>query len=287
VHPSARPLLVLGLGLAIACASRTSNRAGGGSMPRWVQLQPRAPSAGAAADGGASVRCPPSAVYLPGGTFQMGSPEGVGAPDEHPAHLVRLSPYCIDRTEVPSEAYTRCVTAGACTRTVGSTPPERFPISGVDWGQALAYCRFTGGRLPTEAEWEFAARGAENRVFPWGSTSPSGCSFGDWTPGEASASCGGVGPSAVGSYPQGASAFGVLDLAGNVWEWTADWYSARYDNAWSDDPTGPSTGSARVTRGGGWNNDQPDRLRTAFREGQHPSFRDYDLGVRCAYDPIP
>lgn len=255
--------------------------------PRWLALRDRADAAprdaSVATDVAGFGRCPDEAVYVPGGTFTMGSADPRSAPDERPAHEVSLSDYCIDRVEVTAAAYTRCVTARACTRPASQNPVDDGPVTGIDWNQAEAYCRSVGGRLPTEAEWEFAARGTDGREYPWGAEAPSDCERADWSTG--GASCRGVGPSPVGSFPRGASPFGALDMAGNVWEWTADWYARSYSAGSANDPTGPEQGSARVTRGGGWNNDQPDRLRATFREGQHPSFHDYDLGVRCAYDP--
>ncbi len=215
----------------------------------------------------------------------MGSPPDQGSPDEHPQHPVTLRPYCIDTLEATLDAYTRCVAARACTPSAGAQPLGAAPVSGIDWQQATAYCRYVGGRLPTEAEWEFAARGTDGRRYPWGNAPPTDCSKLDWTPSDTS--CGGIGPSAVGSHPDGASPWGVLDMAGNVWEWTADWYTTAYTLGPATDPTGPDTGSARVTRGGGWNNDQTERLTTTFRQGEHPAFHDYDLGVRCAYDVAP
>ncbi|MFO0631144.1 MAG: SUMF1/EgtB/PvdO family nonheme iron enzyme [Polyangiales bacterium] len=262
--------------------------------PRWMTLRD-ARDAGVA-DGGAPaptvaarppspdlLRCPDDARYIPGGSFTMGATADDAPPDERPAHEVSLSDYCLDRTEVSSGAYTRCVAAGACTRPATQSPVEEAPVTGVDWNQSERYCRFVGGRLPTEAEWEFAARGTDGRLFPWGNEPPGDCERIDWT--VSGASCRGVGASPVGTYPRGESPYGVLDLSGNVWEWTADWYARSYEGAQAQDPTGPEQGSARVTRGGGWNNDQPDRLRSTFREGQHPAFHDYDLGFRCAYDP--
>lgn len=294
-----RPALVLlataALGLGcIFSASRAATSDASGAPPRWIAVRARATGDGgapaapttagpAAVDRATLPRCPDGAVYIPGGRFAMGSPADHGAPDEHPQHTVLLRGYCLDRTEATVDAYTRCVRAGACTRPVATLPEGAQPVSGVDWGQSDAFCRYVGGRLPTEAEWEFAARGTDGRRYPWGDEDPAGCERLDWVYGNES--CGGVGPSAVGAHPTGASPFGVLDLAGNVWEWTADWYARQYDAATQENPTGPLEGSARVTRGGGFNNDQIERHRATFREGQHPNFHDYDLGVRCAYDP--
>ncbi len=290
-------LLATAFGLGCIFSARRAATDAADSAPRWIALRERAPSDGGVADAPAPVtpsapsvidratlpRCPDGSVYIPGGRFAMGSPAGEGAPDEHPQHTVLLHGYCLDRTEVTVDAYTRCVRAGACTRPVATLPEGAQPVSGVDWHQSEGFCRFVGGRLPTEAEWEFAARGTDGRRYPWGNDDPSGCERLDWTFGNES--CGGVGPSTVGTHPGGASPFGVLDLSGNVWEWTADWYARQYEAAMQENPTGPAEGSARVTRGGGFNNDQVERQRATFREGQHPNFHDYDLGVRCAYDP--
>jgi formylglycine-generating enzyme required for sulfatase activity len=233
------------------------------------------------------IRCPSGAVFVAGGTFVMGSPDGEGAPDEHPSHQVTLRAYCVDRIEVTVGAYTQCVTAGACTRTAAALPQDNAPVTGIDWEQAVSFCRFAGGRLPTEAEWEYAARGNDGRRFPWGETPPSDCARADWTPPGSGQSCAGVGPSPAALREGGASPSGALDMVGNVWEWTADWYAPRYTAGVARNPTGPAEGSARVTRGGGWNNDQIERMRVTWREGQHPAFRDFDLGVRCAYDAAP
>jgi formylglycine-generating enzyme required for sulfatase activity len=283
-------IATLGLCTASACgifSSGASNRAGASgaesSGPRWRSL--RARDAGAPRDAGAvEARCPSGAVFVASGTFVMGSPEGEGAPDEHPSRQVTLRAFCIDRIEVTVGAYTGCVTSGACSRSTAALPQEDAPVSGVDWEQALSFCRFVGGRLPTEAEWEYAARGTDGRRFPWGQEPPTDCARADWTPTGTGQSCSGVGPSPAGLRSGSASPFGALDMSGNLWEWTADWYGPRYAAGVARNPTGPAEGSARVTRGGGWNNDQVERLRATWREGQHPAFRDFDLGVRCAYD---
>ena len=145
--------------------------------PRWMTL--RDARDGGVADGGEPapavasrppsadlLRCPDDARYLPGGSFTMGSAAEDAPPDERPAHEVSLGDYCLDRTEVSSRAYTRCVAAGACTRPATQSPVEDAPVTGVDWNQSERYCRFVGGRLPTEAEWEFAARGTDGRIYP-------------------------------------------------------------------------------------------------------------------------
>ncbi|MBL8602441.1 MAG: SUMF1/EgtB/PvdO family nonheme iron enzyme [Myxococcales bacterium] len=292
-----RPLSLVALvTLGIGCifAGRQAPRRGP-EGPRWRALEAardadaaRLTDAALAGDGGherdaATTRrpCPDGAVLIARSTFTMGRDDG--AADERPAHAVRLDAYCIDRTEITVGAYTRCVTAGACTRPVATPPEAEAPVSNIDWGQADAFCRYMGGRLPTEAEWELAARGTDGRRFPWGETPPTGCEQIDWSVNQES--CHGVGPSPVGRHPAGASPFGLEDMAGNVWEWTADWYANSYSADPSQNPSGPASGSARVTRGGGWNNDQPERLSTTWRSGEHPAFRDYDLGARCAYTP--
>ncbi|MEZ4390094.1 MAG: SUMF1/EgtB/PvdO family nonheme iron enzyme [Polyangiales bacterium] len=294
--PRSAPLALLAAAALAHCIFRATPparpRAPRDDTPRWLAIRahqdagPPSADAAPAAQGplaAALSRCPDGAVYIPGGTFTMGAADPSTPPDERPAHEVSLSDYCIDRLEVSAREYTRCVAAGACTRAATQSPTEDVPVTSIDWNQSERYCRFAGGRLPTEAEWEFAARGTDGRLFPWGGDAPSDCERADWT--VSGNSCRGVGPSPVGSFPQGASPFGVLDMSGNVWEWTADWYARSYPSGSASDPLGPEQGSARVTRGGGWNNDQTERLRTTFREGQHPAFHDYDLGVRCAYAP--
>jgi len=285
--PAPRTLLLSAVTLA-ACglfSSSPGTRAARPAEPqslRWRTLLHR--TAGDAGVSAPTPRCPPQAVAVPAGSFTMGSPEGEGAADEHPSRQVTLRAYCLDRVEATIDAYTACVTAGTCSRASGTQPQGDAAMSGIDWEQASSYCRFVGGRLPTEAEWEYAARGADGRRFPWGDDPPVDCARLDWTPAGTSQSCNGVGSSAATGREAGASPFAVLDMAGNVWEWTADWYAPTYPPGVARDPPGPAEGAARVTRGGGWNNDQIERFRAAWREGQHPAFHDYDLGVRCAYD---
>jgi formylglycine-generating enzyme required for sulfatase activity len=272
--------------------------------------QPAAPT-GAAPPG----RCSEDMVLVPAGSFQMGSPDGAGDADEHPQHDVTLSAYCIDRTEVTVAAYGACVAAGACRappRTVHwsayspedvkrysrwCNPSDRpdHPINCVEWELATAYCTWRGRRLPTEAEWEYAARGDDGRVYPWGNDAPSPQRLDlcgsecaamakrdlqeDWK-----ATYGDDGwetTAPVGSYPEGASRFGVLDMAGNVWEWTSDWYGP-YAPAAQTNPQGATTGTSRVSRGGGWASRGTNRARSADRNWLDPKARDCDLGFRCA-----
>jgi formylglycine-generating enzyme required for sulfatase activity len=237
----------------------------------------------------------------------MGSPDGAGDTDEQPQHEVTLSAYCIDKTEVTVAAYAVCVAAGGCRaapHTVNSPDYSEagrkhasvgcngmdhphHPINCVDWEQAAAYCTWSGKRLPTEAEWEYAARGTDGRVYPWGSRVPTvkhmklcghecrlfveNMNDNGWRP-----------TSPVGSYPEGASPFGALDLAGNVREWTADWYGP-YTELAETDPQGPRTGTSRVSRGGGGvSKDTNNKARAADRDWPDPTFRVPDLGFRCA-----
>jgi formylglycine-generating enzyme required for sulfatase activity len=195
-------------------------------------------------------------VYIPAGTFHMGGYDVRAAPDEFPAHDVTLDAYWMDQLEVTNAMYQLCVGAEVCTppqsfesqrRTDYYNNPEfrDYPVVYVTWGQAKAYCEWADRRLPTEAEWERAARGDDMRTFPWGEDKPD-YSFANFNFIVKDTS-------RVGSYPLGASPFGMLDMAGNVAEWTNDFYSPKYySNAELINPLGPLTSSSffRVVRGG-------------------------------------
>lgn len=218
-------------------------------------------------------------AYIPAGEFVMGSAENDpdAADDEKPQHNVYLDAYWIDKTEVTNGMYNQCLEEGACTLPV--LPSEAFyqepnqPVQGLAWTQAAAYCAWAGRRLPTEAEWEKAARGADGRLFPWGNTlldEPTAnydFLFNQFTN--------------VGSFELGASPYGVMDMAGNVWEWTADWYDENYyANSPYENPTGPESGTIKSIRGGAWNT-VLRAIRVANRHWAFPE-RDDIVGFRCA-----
>jgi serine/threonine-protein kinase len=221
-------------------------------------------------------------VYVPAGSFQMGYAGGY--PDEQPEHNVTLDAFWIDKTEITNRSYGSCVQASACKppsrRTsngiddyYGNAQYEDYPVIFVSWSDAQSYCTWAGQRLPTEAEWEKAARGTDGRLYPWGDTAPdeSLANFDNhiWD------------VVAAGSYPAGASPYGALDMAGNVWEWTADWFgSDYYSQSPTQNPTGPETGTKRVLRGGSWNFDAPGS-RTSYRFSKDPALASYDIGFRC------
>ncbi len=190
------------------------------------------------------------------------------APTELPAHAIQVGAFRLDRAEVTQAAYAACVGAGVCTPPAAE-PARRSPqtpVTHVTWSQARAYCRWRGQRLPTEAEWELAARGTDGRVYPWGDTPPT-CQTAH-TP-----SCGEA-PAEAGGRPAGASPFGVLDLAGNVDEWVEDEY-APYGSA--------DAGSGqRVARGGAYD---AWHARSTARSALAPDHRDALLGFRCAASP--
>ncbi len=222
---------------------------------------------------------PGEMVAVPAGGFMMGCNAAVDqecAEDETPSRTVSLSPYSIEKTEVTQEAYAACVLAGACEKPscAWNCSEPGMPAGCLTRPQAESYCQFIGARLPTEAEWEKAARGTDGRKFPWGNQPPD-CNLANLQ------GCDGR-ATAVTAHGAGASPYGLLDMAGNMVEIVADWYEAKYYAAAPDvDPKGPATGKRFVGRGGGWQS-------AAF--WQRASVRDwYDLtdagtsfGFRCA-----
>lgn len=227
-------------------------------------------------------------AYVPGGEFMMGSEADE---DEQPLHSVTLSPYWIDQTEVTNAMYLKCVDAGACQPPISVASHARdnyfynpdfsnYPVVFVSWVYANDYCTWAGRRLPTEAEWELAARGTDAQTYPWGEQAPDPSLLNLET----------RDTTEVGRYSAGASPYGVLDMAGNVWEWVADWYGpAYYADSPAKDPKGPESpidptfGELRVLRGGSW-----DRLdgsvRSADRNQNGLRFTNDRIGFRCAMD---
>jgi eukaryotic-like serine/threonine-protein kinase len=224
-------------------------------------------------------------IFIPGGVFTMGN--GSGNADESPEHEIFLDNFWIDQTEVTNRQYTACVKAGNCPEalSVGSfarqdyfTNPayEDYPVIYINYEQAQAYCSWAERRLPTEAEWEKAARGTDGRIFPWGNTAPSpdllnfNRNVGD--------------TSIVGNYPAGASPYGVLDMSGNVSEWVADWYDSKYyAGSLHLNPPGPVSGIERVLRGGNWEDTDINRIRAIDRISRLPQARsERYIGFRCA-----
>ena len=223
-------------------------------------------------------------LYVPAGKFTMGSENGED--HEKPVHIVSLHAFRIDQTEVTNGMYALCVRDGKCvapgskeslTRPsyYGEAQYNNYPVVFVDWDRAKTYCEWAGRRLPSEAEWEKAARGTYAFDYPWGNSMPDKglLNYNDF-----------IGDTTeVGIYPKGASPYGALDMAGNVWEWVNDWFAADYyRNSPESNPPGPSTGRTHVLRGGSWNlND--DLVRSTYR-GTHPSEPNLGIGFRCAVD---
>jgi formylglycine-generating enzyme required for sulfatase activity len=235
---------------------------------------------------------------------------------------VTLSSYCLDRTEVTTAAYMKCWDAKACGRPLtevewakitdeqrkifgpfcNAREPEKrgdHPMNCVSWFAADTYCKKNGKRLPTEAEWEFAARGSDQRTYPWGDEAPDatrlnacGKECETWAKAngqslaamyEADDKFAGTAP--VGSFPKGASKAGVLDLAGNVWEWVSDWHGP-YAHGAQTNPKGPDgLQESKVIRGGDFLGQNPDWARPAYRFKREPTSYNHAIGFRCAADP--
>jgi len=221
-------------------------------------------------------------VLVPAGEFFMGS-DKIG--DERPKHQVSLDAFYIDRYEVTTARYAKFLEATGRKQPLfwnqGRQAAHRdYPVVGVDWDDADAYCRWAGKRLPTEAEWEKAARGTDGRLYPWGNEEPTPrhANFGkaDWK--------GYSTLMPVGSFEAGKSPYGIYDMAGNVWEWVADWYAPQYyATSPARNPRGASNGDNKVLRGGSWNN-VPLMLRSTGRNWSPPADRPLYVGFRCAQD---
>jgi serine/threonine-protein kinase len=260
-------------------------------------------------------------VYVPAGAFSMGSDTGGG--DEKPVHTVTLNAYWIDKTEVTNAMFTKFVQAtgyktgaekagkayvytgngnwqevnGAQWRSPHGpssniTGLDLHPVAQMSWNDAQAYCSWAGRRLPTEAEWEKAARGdKDKRWYPWGGDKPNGSllNFADknfdasWA--DKTTDDGYKFTAPVGSYPKGASPYGALDMAGNVWEWVNDWYDGNYyGNSPAQNPTGPTSGQYRALRGGAWG--YSDYVaRASNRYWVDPSLSLDYFGFRCVSSP--
>jgi formylglycine-generating enzyme required for sulfatase activity len=220
------------------------------------------------------------AGLVPAGAFEMGCVSAIDTmcdADESPQHTVTLDAFTIDITEVTQSAYQDCMSAGACTAPSNNYDPTnlpQYPVGNVDFNQASDYCAWVGKRLPTEAEWEKAARGTDGRVWPWGNTTPTCAMLNfDRCLDEVTA---------VGSYPAYVSPYGLLDMAGNVSEWVSDRYDADYYSVSpSVNPTGPSSGNARGVRGSSYAFGQQS-VRASNRPSGTTNSDSNGRGFRCA-----
>ena len=232
-------------------------------------------------------------VLVPAGSFPMGVPPGDrdGGRDEYPRHEVFLDSFLIDQFEVTNGRYIEFVKSTGHRVPQNPTNPMRNlwqgdsiteslverPVINVDWFDADAYCKWAGKRLPTEAEWEKAAKGTSDRRFVWGNVEPTAkhLNYNQRWIGEKTLM-------PVGSYEAGKSPYGAYDMAGNVWEWVNDWYDARYyEKSPSKNPPGPQEGTKKVIRGAGWQNETPT-VRIFTRVESDPTMRNESTGFRCA-----
>ncbi len=321
-------------GLTVGVVAAVVVAAGAGTFAMRKNEPPAAPPVAAAPIASAPVAaaaapkaptCPDGMVLVPAGKFFMGSDDKADFPFERPAHQVTLAPFCIDKFEVTVARYKACSDKGECKRAAtvndwegikdldhkafdplcNARDPDanaKHPINCVDWDMADAFCKAAAphGRLPREAEWEYATRGSDGRKFPWGDDPPdakhmNACDKDCVAWGKKNhqdetamyeASDGYANTAPVGSFPAGDSPFGLSDVVGNVWEWTADWY-APYSAAAQSNPKGPDAeadGAGRVIRGGAWNGAYVAWVRPTFRYHDAPTKRSYGIGFRCAAD---
>jgi formylglycine-generating enzyme required for sulfatase activity len=250
---------------------------------RAVAVSNKPPSGGLPAGGWSGEAQDMPMVLVPAGEFTMGSNLGE---DEKPARRVYLNAFYMDKFEVTVGQYARYLEV-----TDMEEPPDwnlmnqpqhqRRPVVNVSWEDAVNYCKWAGKRLPTEAEWEKAARGTDGRIYPWGNEAPTRlhANYGrkEWDNHQAL--------TPVGSFEEGKSPYGIYDMAGNAWEWVFDWYDHDYYKKGSKkNPIGPAKGEGKVVRGGSWLY-VPEFLRSAHRFDAHPTNRLFGYGFRCAKTP--
>ncbi|MEO8900213.1 MAG: bifunctional serine/threonine-protein kinase/formylglycine-generating enzyme family protein [Polyangiaceae bacterium] len=263
--------------------------------------------------------CPADTAHIPAGQFFMGSEEKNAPDNEKPAHNVTLDSFCMDLHEVTAGQYKACSDVGKCKRapqavewpkisdserrlysplcTIDDPSKLNHPINCVTWEMADNFCQANGKRLPTEAEWEFATRGPDGRIYPWDDEAPTpehlnacGTECSAWgKKNNVSLTAlyngddGYVATAPVGSFPKGRSRFGPYDVVGNVWEWTSTWLGP-YSAEKSTNPKGPASGERRVIRGGAFNGGYESWLHPSFRYGQVPDAQSHGIGFRCVAD---
>ena len=326
--PSTLTVLVsmaLGLGLAAAAGVALYSRIAGGaadgnSEPGAATNSPAPVPSAELLPAKPPPPCAESMVLIQPGQFFMGSDAKDALANEKPSHNVTLDAFCIDLHEVTAGSYKACSDAGKCRRalpevewpgidqaerkayvgacTISDPEKANHPMNCLTWDLADAYCTAQGGRLPTEAEWEYATRGPDGRVYPWGDEAPTaehlnacgsecvrwGKAHGEELTPLYAADDHYPTTAPVGSFPAGRSRFGPFDVVGNVWEWAADWYGD-YAPAAEKNPVGPSSGKKRVIRGGAWNGSYATWLRPSFRYAQDPNAKSHGIGFRCAAKP--
>lgn len=257
---------------ASAASSAAAHPSGQAPVPSGGPSGAPAPAASASASAAQpAVTCPPETRPIPGGRLWIGSRGTFPEHEDSPRFLAEVAPFCLDRTEVTVSAYAACVRAGACqpagdeSHFCNADRPDhdQHPINCVDWHQAVAFCKFRRARLPTEVEWEYAARGGSRDLpYPWGDGALDAHTC--WK--HAGGSC------RVGEFPE--DVFGLVDVIGNVWEWTDSWYGAY--------PFGDAPGYAKIYRGGSWSRRFDKWMSPRLRNRSRPQERGSHLGFRCA-----